>query len=260
MPLDEIDPSAIDKASFQWGHGLVKASLNEFKAMRDATLRARSPTAEPPLHTTREQRIRGWLKHVWRKATTEEGDDWSMDGTGPHEWWDKLSGPPMTSFQRFDLHEASYPLALLSQKTPAWREGYAEILEKLSARYTTFWGAVDWLTQFGDDPSRDKYPTFWKGTIIPAGFWGSYNTPGWTGNGTGEKGIEPDPIQADGMLFFKGFMLLLMSITTKVGGREAAWRKPWFMAGVGDSQHSWTLRTLADHLQQQWADQECGLH
>jgi len=48
-----------------------------------------------------EQRIRGWLRHLWRKATTE--DDWSMQGDGPAEWWDKSSGPPMTSFQRFDL-------------------------------------------------------------------------------------------------------------------------------------------------------------
>ena len=48
----------------------------------------------------------------------------------------------MSSFQRFDLHEASYPLGLLAEKTPAWREVYANILDKLTERYITFWGAV----------------------------------------------------------------------------------------------------------------------
>ena len=57
------------------------------------------PAAAPVVGA--EQRIRGWLRHLWRKATTE--DDWSMQGDGPAEWWDKSSGPPMTSFQRFDL-------------------------------------------------------------------------------------------------------------------------------------------------------------
>jgi hypothetical protein len=51
--------------------------------------------------------------------------------------------------------------------------------------------------------------------MIPKEFFGEYNTPGWTGNGLGPRGVEADPIQAEGMLFFKGFLLLLMSIATR---------------------------------------------
>lgn len=100
------------------------------------------------------------------------------------------TGPPMTSFPRFDLHEIGYPIAILANQTPAWREVYAEILEQCAARYTTHWAAVDWLNQIGEDPAKDRYPRVWKGTIIPAEVFGQgYNTPGWTGNGLGPNGL-----------------------------------------------------------------------
>ena len=70
-------------------------------------------------------------------------------------------------------------------------------------------------TTEGDDPNRASYPPAWRGTMIPKEFFGEYNTPGWTGNGLGPRGVEADPIQAEGMLFFKGFLLLLMSIATR---------------------------------------------
>ena len=43
--------------------------------------------------------------------------------------------------------------------------------------------------------------------------------------------IQPDPIAAEAMLFFKGWQLLLMSIATHVGGHDR-WRRPWKQAGV----------------------------
>lgn len=201
--------------------------------------------------------MRGWLQHMWRKATTD--DDWSEGGAGPHEWWDKTTGPPMTSFPRFDLHEASYPLLVLSEKTPAWREVYATILDRLTARYTTHWGAVDWLNQFGNDPDRQSYPKAWKGTIVPEKLFGEYNTPGWTGNGLGDAGVESDPIEADAMLFFKGFLCLLMSIANAVGGK-GTWEVPWLMAGVHGSTKEWTLTKLASHLSAQFGARAHGLH
>ena len=30
--------------------------------------------------------VRGWLRHLWRKAMTR--DDWSRGGE-PHPWWDR---------------------------------------------------------------------------------------------------------------------------------------------------------------------------
>ena len=75
----------------------------------------------------------------------------------------------------------------------------------------------------------------------------------------GPKGVEPDPIEAEGMLFFKGFLLLLMSIATRVSGDDV-WRAPWTMANVGDTTKEWTLAKVAAHLQQQWKERACGLH
>ncbi|HET6472648.1 MAG TPA: hypothetical protein VFG38_12460, partial [Pseudomonadales bacterium] len=63
-------------------------------------------------------RAQGWLKFVHRKATTP--DDWSSAGQ-PRGWWDQYSTPPMTNFPRFDLADSTYAIALMADKTPAWR-------------------------------------------------------------------------------------------------------------------------------------------
>src|SRR3970282_36545 len=47
---------------------------------------------------------------------------------------------------------------LLARKPPAWREVYTRILDELLRRHTTWWAAVDWLTQIGPDPDRARYP------------------------------------------------------------------------------------------------------
>lgn len=190
----------------------------------------------------------------------------------------------MTNFPRFDLQESSYAILLMADRTPAWREVYTEVLDGLAARYTQHWAAVDWLTQFGDDPDRAKYPSQWKGSLIPARLWGDYNTPGWTANGTNpyptaaeraaapfceaqEKFIQPDPIAAEAMLFFKGWLLLVMGAATRVGGQDQAdgkarWERPWKMAGVGGQEFEYTLTKVAEHLVRQWqeAAPRGGLH
>ena len=114
----------------------------------------------PPSYQLND-RVRGWLRHLWRKSTTP--DDWSKDGE-PHPWWDQYSGEPMLSFPRFDLTESSYALLLMGRKTPTWREVYTMILDELVLRHTTFWAAVDWLTKIGPDPDRAKYPKRYKGS------------------------------------------------------------------------------------------------
>ncbi len=142
--------------------------------------------AQPELN----QRAQGWLKHLWRKATT--ADDWSPDGE-PLAWWDQYSTPPMLSFPRFDLSESSYGLALMSDVTPAWREVYTRILDELVSRHRTYWAAVDWLTQIGPDPKRMEYPDAYR-PLIPAHLWGEYDVPGWIANGIEPWGLQPDPI------------------------------------------------------------------
>ena len=134
-------------------------------------------------------RTRGWLQFLHRKATTP--DDWSKQGQ-PHEWWDNKSTPPVLSFHRFDLIESSYALNLMADITPAWREVYSDVLDRLVMRYPTFWGASDWLTQIGDDPDRGNYPEEWYQTWIPDHLRGKYDTPGWTANGVEPWGLAPD--------------------------------------------------------------------
>jgi len=42
---------------------------------------------------------------------------------------------------------------MMADHTPA-RETYSRIIGELVSRYPTYWGAVDWLTQIGDDPAK----------------------------------------------------------------------------------------------------------
>ena len=68
---------------------------------------------------TLSDRDLGWLRYLYRKATTP--DSWDKDGE-PHEHWDDISTPPMLCFKRFDLIDSTYAVALMADITPAWRE------------------------------------------------------------------------------------------------------------------------------------------
>ena len=208
------------------------------------------------VHSELNERARGWLKFLWRKATT--ADDWSEDGE-PHVWWDRYSTPPMTNFPRFDLSESSYALAMMADATPAWREVYTRILDELVERHTSFWAAVDWLTQFGHDPKRAEYPEAWKGTLVPEHLWGDYDAPGWTANGIEPWGLQKDPIGADGNLFFRGFFNLILSTYAYVSGGDK-WNDPFQVAGVERSSHEWTHPCIAEFLSKQWSERPEGPH
>jgi hypothetical protein len=197
----------------------------------------------------------GWLRHLWRKATTP--DDWSRSGE-PHPWWDRYSFPPMLSYPRFDLSESSYALLIMARKTPAWREVYVRILDELARRHTTWWAAVDWLTQIGPDPKRASYPRAYKG-LIPKQLWGQYDVPGWTANGVEPWGLQPDPIGAPGNLFFRGWFNLLLAIHRDVSGTDA-WDKPFEVTGLEDQTFSWTHGQINRFLSEQWANVWHGPH
>jgi len=199
--------------------------------------------------------VRGWLRHIWRKATTE--DDWSRSGE-PHPWWDRYSAPPMLSYPRFDLSESSYPFLLLARKTPAWREVYTSVLDRLLRRHTTYWAAVDWLSQIGPDPDRARYPRRYK-RLIPKDLWGNYDVPGWTANGIEPWGLQPDPVGATGNLFFRGFFNLMLGIHREVSG-ESTWDRPFDVVGLDDQTFSWTHRGIAEYLGTQWAETPHGPH
>jgi len=265
-----------DLPSFEHAQTLVQQSLTEFQRWGKVLAARRKNSAlqvlprSAPEATGLSLRARGWLHHLWRKATAPHGsgkeDDWTASGK-PHEWWDMRTGAPMNSFPRFDLHESSYAVALMSERTPAWREVYVKILDGLTSRYITHWAAVDFLNQFGPDPSRSEYPSSWRGTLVFADLWGDYDTPGWTANGCRKElvAVESDPIQARAMLFFKGWLTLVMSLRGQVaGGQQNIWdseARPWPMANVGGTYSRWTLSNLAKTLATRFNDNNgSGLH
>jgi len=200
-------------------------------------------------------RARGWLRHIWDKATI--ADDWSSNGD-PLPWWDRSTTAPMCTFPRFDLSETSYALALMADRTPAWREVYTRIADELVGRYTTYWAAVDWLTFIGHDPHQDQYPPEWL-VWMPEHMRGRYDPPGWTANGVEPWGLQPDPVGADGNLFFRGFFNLLLGTYSYVSGNDK-WEKPFKMTGYNDRLFEWTQHSISSFLEDQWSERPQGAH
>lgn len=221
---------------------------------------ASNPGFEPVIYTGKDfnlsEKARGWLRYQYMRCTNTENDDWSIDGR-PHEWWDDMSSSPMQNYPRFDLHESGYFLFLAAEKTPAWREVYTECLDGLAYRYTKFWAAVDWNTQFGEDPDWDKYLPQWKGSIIPGHAFGSYNVPGWTGNGLkhpngyNESRVQGDPLDSTANLFFRGWMGLLMGMSERVSG-NGKWSNMWHMEGVDGQKFAYTWQRLEEKLSEDY--------
>lgn len=205
--------------------------------------------------TELSDRARGWLRHLWDKATTP--DDWSSEGE-PREWWDRDSTAPMCAFPRFDLGESAYALPLLCEVTPAWREVYSRIALELCERHMSFWAAIDWLTLVGDDPYLDRYPPEWQ-VYMPERLRGRYPPPGWVGNGHPQWGLNPDPLAADGNLFYRAFFNLLLSVYQSVSG-DRRYHEPFEMAGYLDRSFTWTQPELTEFMSAQLAARPEGPH
>jgi hypothetical protein len=201
------------------------------------------------------RRNAAWLRYLHRKATTE--DNWEREGQ-PASHWDNLSEPPMLCYHRFDLIDSTYAVALMADRTPAWREIYEQVLDELIFRHTGWWAAEDWLTQIGDDPQRANYPDEYR-PLIPPAYWGNYNVPGWTANGIEPWGLQWDPIGADGNLFFKGFFLVMLGLHRRVTG-SARWDVPFDMVRDGEHTFSWWHSKIAEHLADQWRANPEGCH
>ena len=187
------------------------------------------------------ERSRGWLRFIWQKATTPDnwgyseeverpwginiprGEiDWTVRGDRPHPWWDQYSAAPMLSYPRFDLSDSSYPILLMADQTPAWREVYTRVMDELATRHTSYWAAIDWNTFIGPSPDRENYDAFNAPGFAswPERVKGNYDAPGWTANGVEPWGLQPDPIGADGNLFFRGWLNLVLSIYKYVSGDD----------------------------------------
>lgn len=249
-----------------------------------ATFGAGGIVAQPgpatPAFPSHNDRTKGWLRFIWEKATTPDdwgyreklelpwgiqiprGEiSWNDDGIGPHPWWDQYAAPPMLSYGRFDLADSSYPVLLMADQTPAWREVYTRIMDELASRHTSYWAAIDWNTFIGPSPQRDQYNAFnalgyqaWPEQIRDR-----YDRPGWTANGVEPWGMQPDPIGADGNLFFRGWLNLVLSIYKYVSGDDK-WERPWEIAGFENEQFEWTQPRIVEHLHQQYTDHPEGPH
>jgi len=197
----------------------------------------------------------GWLRFLWEKATTR--DDWSSAGI-PHPWWDRYTAPVVLSYGRFDLSYSAYGLLLMADQTPAWREVYARIADELASRYPTYWGAVDWFTQIGDDPKRANYPPPIMAQI-PEALRGKYNRFGWTANGVEPWGLQSDPIAADGYLFFRAWFLLLLATHKYISGDDK-WARPFKVTGYRDETFEWDMHRIAERLESQYRAHPEGPH
>lgn len=201
-------------------------------------------------------RTRGWLRYLFRKATTP--DNWDKDGE-PHPHWDAITGEPRSSWHRFDPFRSSFGVALMADTTPAWREVYDRILDEFIIRFTSYWAPKDWLEQIGKDPRRKQYPEEWYQLMIPKSLRGHYDVPGWTANGVEPWGLQMDPIGANGNLFFKADMLLLLGFYLYVTGNKK-WNQPFDMVRDGANTFTWTHSKIAEHLFSQWSERPEGCH
>jgi len=157
-----------------------------------------------------EERGRGWLHYLERKLTLPN-DDWSRSGA-PSPAWDNKSGAPTTNWYRFDGIGMTVTLALAGKAGTMDRDTAISSLDGICDRLRQYHGFNEWVEQRGPDPRRTDYPQGWRGLLIPAELWGSYDSPGWAANGQQEAGFEPNPIEAEGAIYYKGFFNLVLGL------------------------------------------------
>jgi len=253
------------------------AGLGACASSPSTTLANNARKYTPSFYPKHNERTKGWLRFIWQKATTP--DDWSYsgdeelpwgikvqrgpidfndDGKGPHPWWDQYSTAPYLSYPRFDLSDSSYPILMMADQTPAWREVYTRVMDELATRHTAYWAAIDWNTFIGPSPDRENYPAPMM-AAWPERLSGNYDFPGWVANGVEPWGLQPDPIGADGNLFFRGWLNLVLSIYKYVSGDDK-WEQPWQIAGYENEHFEWTQPRIVEHLHQQYTDHPEGPH
>jgi len=212
------------------------------------------PPADPTVELSDE--ALGWLAHLHRKVSL--GGTWHKeDKVGPQ--WDTTSFAPTMQYARYELTWLSWSMGLMAETTPAWREEYARILGFLGDRYLEYWSFWEWVEHRGDDPGRGEYPAALKG-IIPEGWWGRYNLPGWAGNGSQGQPFDMDPIRAAGRygLMYKGYLNLVLSMYGYVTD-DGKYERPFTIRY--DDAHQWryTQRGLNRLLADQWRSHEEGI-
>jgi hypothetical protein len=129
----------------------------------------------------------GALKFNWRKANVR--DDWTKGGA-LSDAWDRISGYPYWKKPSYDLDYGMRVLAKIGQEIPAWRELVGDCAHKLTARMPQYAAWFDWVEETELDPLARNYSYLAYKSLIPPGFAGIYNTPGYIGNGLKTHLIE----------------------------------------------------------------------
>ncbi len=183
----------------------------------------------------------GWLRYLHRKAHTP--DDWDRDGR-PHPHWDNRSDPPMASWHRFDLVDSSYAIGLMAHRTPAWTRAVRRDPRSADRAAHRLVVGRRLAHPVRPRPRSGQLPRRLP-AVHPARAVGDYDVPGWTANGIEPWGVQMDPIAADGMLFYKGFLLVLLGIRVDdrptTGGTE-----PFEMIRDGEHTFTWSHAAIAD--------------
>ena len=161
----------------------------------------------------------GWLAYLNRRV--DFGGTW-FKGDEPHASWDNLSDPPLGNYYKYDLSWQSYAIGLMADQTPAWRELYSKILDFSAQRFLEYWTLFDWVERRGPDPDRNNYPDWWYQVVIPAGYKGKYDAPGWAANGLEPYEYDPDPVRANGScnVMYKGYLDLVLGYYAYVSGDD----------------------------------------
>jgi hypothetical protein len=167
--------------------------------------------------------------------------------------------PPMANWHRFDAVNSSYAIALMSDVTPAWREVYGVILDRLVQRVTSYWGAIDWTEQIGPDPKRGEYPDAYFPALIPAALRGAYDSPGWAANGVEPWGYEPDPVKAAGAIYYKGFLSLTMGLHLYASG-DKKYNDGFTIVNNGEHTFPYTHTRMNECISRQWSQRAVGSH
>lgn len=134
----------------------------------------------------------------------------------PASGWDRVSGAPTTNWYRFDAIGVATTLALAARSGLLDSEAATEAIDGIVDRLRRYHGFNEWVEQAGADPRRGDYPDGWRGTLIPESMWGRYDSPGWAGNGSQALGFQPNPIEAQGGIYYKGFLNYVLGLRTLV--------------------------------------------
>ena len=190
------------------------------------------PAAECPFKVTSQRQVTagvptltdeamGWLGYSRRRTTVLAAGKWGKDDL-VHRSWDNFTGSPIDNYYRYDLTFSTFAVALMAAQTPAWREVYTDILDVTLQRFMEYWTFFDWVQNRGEDPNRLNYPDWWYEVLMPKGFKGRYDSPGWASNGLAPHEYDPDPVRANGHcnVMYKGYLSVIAGLYAYISGDD----------------------------------------